>query len=108
MTSNVFLIGTRFSDGSEAFRIEVGPENAQATVADITVLSGEAEGLFNYTLKRDDPSLAVDIKLLYRLSEAFDPDRRPVIGIQPIPQRSGGQGLSIHCPRALFVDNQSA
>ena len=110
MESNVVLLGTSLSDGSDAFRLEVGPDDTESEV-EITVLCGEAEGLLDQKPFRDENErdLAKDIRLLYRLSTVFDADAFDSFGIQPIPQRRrGGFGLSIHCPRTLFVAHPDA
>jgi hypothetical protein len=108
MPANVSLVGTKLNTGkTPAFRLELGPDGTETGV-EIKIVCGEVEGLFDLQPYSDYPQWAMDIKLLYRLSEAWD-GQSDTLGVVPVPRRrSGGIGLSIHCPRALFIDDPNA
>jgi hypothetical protein len=110
ISSKVTLIGTKLdAERTPAFKLEVGPYDDAQTVVEIEVVCGEVEGLFDLQSSGYDPNLAADIKLLYRLSKNWKGEVYEPLGVVPIPRRrKGGTGLSIHCPRALFVDDPNA
>jgi hypothetical protein len=111
LSSDVDLVFNNLDDSSSlAFKLKVGPAPLETleTKVEITVLNSELEGLLGLQSFVPNPRFATDIKLIYRLSTAWDgiSSTAPVL---PIPRRRiGGIGRPINCPRTSFVDDPAA
>jgi hypothetical protein len=107
LSGSVNLIGQNFITGQDVFTFTIGQASAEPKI-EVTVLNAELEGVFGFDCFECDPSRANDIKLLYRLSTAWD-GFSPTVGDLPIPvRRLGGVGLPIHCPRASSASDPNA
>lgn len=105
----VTLVGKRFN-GSEIYRLELGPADVNETQFDIDISSLEWPEILNVSNQYDPPKVLQDLTILYRLTEAVDPDPFEPEPPLPIPHffLPEGLGRPVHCPEGVFAPDSNA